>query len=202
MPDWKPFESIVALKMQTPTHQVFCSLLVEWDKTARQGGEGDSQHWPNLIPISDHHSSILPNFDQNQTIGNNNSNWFWSINQAPCSFSYAGVASVLLLVGEKEAREVFAPGGASSPAGRPVIGSIIITTGSINHSFIKQSIIITTGWMSLLPVLGQSWKCWKWAGSRNWRPFLEEVEMRSPLRLLLATTSITNSLSLRWVVVV
>ena len=42
-----------------------------------------------------------------------------------------------VLVAGKEAQEVFATGGANSLAGH----SIIITTGSINHSLINQSII-------------------------------------------------------------
>ena len=52
-------------------------------------------------------------------------------------FLNAGVVSVQVLVAGKEAQEVFATGGANSLAGH----SIIISTGSINHSLINQSII-------------------------------------------------------------
>ena len=94
----------------------------------------------------------------------------WGFSLILTAFPFAGVANVLLLVAGREAREVFATGGANSPAGHP----IKITTGTM---FVK--------WC-------------KWPGSRNWPPLLE-VERRSQLRLLLAMTSITNSLSPRWV---
>ena len=51
----------------------------------------------------------------------------WGSSHILTAFPFAGVANVLLLVAGREAREVFATGGANSPAGLP----IKITTGTI-----------------------------------------------------------------------
>ena len=105
--------SIIYAKMQTPTHQAFFLLLVGWDKTPRQGGEGEYE----LSPIGDRKTKLMI------------STLIKVVALLVCSRLMIGDSMKILLksgvesellraVGGREAREVFAAGGPSSPAGR------------------------------------------------------------------------------------
>ena len=80
----------------------------------RKGGEGDSHSSKKLTILA-----IILMLSQFYTN--------WGFSHILTAFPFTGVAKVLLLVVGREAREVFATGGANSPAGHP----IKITTGTM-----------------------------------------------------------------------